>query len=67
MFAHTLINKLSNILGYCDLLLEKTEQGTEQARRLAMIRETAQTVVKELVDHQRQAEAQTTAGKRKVH
>jgi hypothetical protein len=56
--AHNLINKLSNIIGYCDLLIEKIEPGTDHARRLSVIREIADTAVKELVEHQRQAEAE---------
>jgi hypothetical protein len=56
--AHSLIGKLSTIIGNSDLLIEKTDPGTEQARRLAVIRETAKEVVKELIEHQQQAEAE---------
>ena len=56
--AHNLIGKVSIILGNCDLLIEKMEAGTEEARRLAVIRETAKEVVKELVEHQSMAEAE---------
>ena len=38
--AHNLIGKVSIILGNCDLLIEKMEAGTEESRRLAVIRET---------------------------
>ena len=37
LVTHDLINKLSAIVGNCDLLLEATEQGTEHARRLNLI------------------------------
>ena len=58
MAAHKLVNKLSIIIGNCDLLIQKTDPDTEQARRLAVIREVADTAVKELVEHQRQSEAE---------
>jgi hypothetical protein len=65
--AHKLLNKLSVIIGNCDLLIEKTEAGTEHAQRLAGIREVADTAVKELLEHQHQAEAELRkASKRKV-
>ena len=54
MEAHHLVNQLSAIVGHCDLLIEMTEQGTEQARHLASIRDIANTAVKELIGHQRQ-------------
>lgn len=56
MAAHKLINKLSIIIGNCDLLIQKTDVDAEQARRVALIREIADTAVKELIEHQRQAE-----------
>ena len=65
MAAHNLTNKLSNIIGYCDLLIEKTEPGTDQARRLMAIREIAGTAVKELAEHQRQAETEMQEGKKR--
>ena len=60
METHHLVNQLSAIIGHCDLLIEMTEQGTEQpeqakqARHLAMIRDIANTAVKELIVHQRE-------------
>ena len=54
-----MVNKFSAIIGNCDLLIEKTEQGTEYARRLAVIREIAESAVKELNEHQQQVEAET--------
>lgn len=58
MVAHYMISKLGAIIGYCDLLIETTEKGTEQAHRLGMIREIAETAVQEMVEHQRQVEAE---------
>jgi len=59
MFEHSLVNKLSAIVGNCDLLYEKTEKGTEYARRLAVIRDLAESAVKEIMEHQRRAEAES--------
>jgi hypothetical protein len=50
MVAHDLVNKLSIIIGNCHLLNEMTEPGTEYARRLALIRDTAESAVKELTE-----------------
>ena len=58
MAAHKLINKLSVIIGNCDLIIQEIDPNTEPARRVAVIREIADTAVKELVEHQRQAEAE---------
>ncbi len=55
--AHNVINKLSTIIGNCDLLIEKTEQGTEVAQRLTVIREAAKTAADELTAQQEQREA----------
>jgi len=59
MVAHHLINQLGAITGHCDLLIEQTEQGTEYARRLTLIRAIAETAAKELVEIQREVEAKT--------
>lgn len=59
MFAHDLINKISAIVGNCDLLYEKTEKGTEYARRLAVIRDLAESAIKEITEHQLKAEAES--------
>lgn len=60
MVAHQMINRLAAIIGYCDLLIETTEKETEHARRLGMIREIAETGVKEMVEHQHQVETEKT-------
>ena len=54
MGVHHLVNQLAAIVGHCDLLIEMTEQGTVQARHLAMIRDISNTAVKELIEHQRE-------------
>jgi hypothetical protein len=56
--ADKLINELSIIIGNCDLLIQNTEPDSEQTRRLVVIRDMADTVRKELVEHQRQVEAE---------
>jgi hypothetical protein len=52
LFAHHLIDKLSLIVGSCDLASDQTEPGTEYAKHLALIRETAKEMARELVVHQ---------------
>ena len=54
LFAHHLINKLSTIVGSCDLASEQVEPGTEYAKHLAFIRNTAKQIARELIVHQRQ-------------
>jgi hypothetical protein len=53
--VHDLINKLSVIIGNCDLLNEMTAQGTETARRISVIRAIADEAVKELTKDIRKA------------
>ena len=60
MFAHELLNKMGAIVSRCELLNERTEQGTEYARQLAVIRGIAESAVNELIEHQRRAEANET-------
>ena len=54
--SRTVWSKLSGIVGNCDLLYEKTEKGTDYARRLAVIRDLAESAAKELANHQRNVE-----------
>jgi hypothetical protein len=56
--ADKLINELSIIIGNCDLLIQNTEPDSKHTRRLVVIRDMADTVRKELVEHQRQVEAE---------
>lgn len=46
--VHELINKMSIILGYCDLLLEEAKVGSRAAKRLYLIRNVAQNLVEGL-------------------
>ena len=56
--AHKMINKFSAIIGNCDLITE-TADLSPQAKRVSEIREIAQTAIKELAEHQLQAEAES--------
>ena len=46
--AYQLIDKLTVIVGNCDLLREEMEAGSAQAKRLDSIRGTAKEIAKEL-------------------
>jgi nitrogen-specific signal transduction histidine kinase len=46
--AHELINKLSVIVGNCDLLAEKTPQDSPLFERMLLIRDMARSVAKDL-------------------
>lgn len=59
MVAHDLVNKLSAIVGHCDLLIEITERDPEYARRLTLIRDIAKAAAEELAEHQRKLAAET--------
>jgi hypothetical protein len=55
LLAHALLNKLSAIVGYSDLLLEKVEKEegeTECVKRLKIIHALAASAAKDLSDHQ---------------
>ena len=52
LLAHDLVNKLTAIIGYCDLLIEKAEEETECAKRLRLIHNLAKSAAKELAEHQ---------------
>ena len=54
--AHQLLNKLSIIIGNCDLLIERVE-GTEHTQRLGLIRDIAKTAVDDLVNFQHKPKA----------
>ena len=61
--AHSVINKLSTVIGNCDLLIENTENTSELTRRLVAIREAAKHAVEELTIEQ-DAKAQRTKRKK---
>lgn len=52
MLAHDLINKLSVIVGFCDLLSAEVAVGTKDATRLTVIHDIAKAMAKELTDRQ---------------
>ena len=66
MVVHTLLNKLSTIVGNCDLLLEDTEKGSDCAHKLTVIREAAESAAKEITEHQRQVEAEQRSTEQKA-
>jgi len=53
-----MINKFSAIIGNCDLITE-TADLPQQAERVSQIREIAHTAIKELAEHQLQAERES--------
>lgn len=61
--SHHFINKLSVIIGSCQLLQEQVEEsdrlGTEGIHRLAVIMEIAKEMSKELREHECQIDAAT--------
>ena len=50
ILAHGLINKLSIIVGYCDILHDEVEPGSHCEKKLQLIRETAEGMA-ELINH----------------
>jgi hypothetical protein len=46
--AHDLINKLSVIVGQCDLMLEKTPEDSPVLKQMLLIRTMAKSVAAEL-------------------
>ena len=50
--AHTLINKLSTVIGNCDLLLEKAEEDSPELSRMKLIRDTAKSMAADLIEFQ---------------
>jgi hypothetical protein len=58
LLEYRLVDKLAIIIGNCDLLGATVEAGSESAERLALIRNTAKQMAKELQQDQcRQMEA----------
>lgn len=54
LVVHDLVNQLSAIIGRCELLLEKTEPGTENAKQLALVCDLAHAAVSTVTAHRRQ-------------
>ena len=65
MVTHSVVNKLSVIMGNCELLIEIAEKDTEVARRLAVIRDVADAAVKELTRHQPLVDEETRTSERR--
>ena len=57
LVVHDLVNQLSGIIGRCELLLEKAEPGTENAKQLALVCDLAYAAVNKLTAHRRQISA----------
>jgi len=50
--AHTLLDKLTAIVGSCELLVEQSSADSVSSKRLQLIRQAAQSMTVELKDHQ---------------
>ena len=55
--VHQLINKLTVIIGGCDLLQQKPELTEECKQRIVMIQQAAQSMVHEIAEYQGHGEA----------
>jgi hypothetical protein len=52
VLSHDLVNKLSAIIGHCDLLSKEAEVDSECARRLLLIRQIANSMAEQINQHQ---------------
>lgn len=52
ILAHELINKLTVIVGHCDLLKESAPEDSHCLERLKQIREVARSIAEDLNRHQ---------------
>jgi hypothetical protein len=52
MLAHHLINRLTVIVGYCDLLAQEAPEDSERSRRLLQMREIATSAAEEIGQHE---------------
>lgn len=52
LVAHDLINKLSIIVGHCDLLKQELPENSTNTEHLHLIQDAAKSVVKELRKYQ---------------
>ncbi len=59
MMSHEFLNKLSVIIGTCDLLQETADSDSPCVRRLITIREIAQHMANQLKQHQCQLDCVT--------
>ena len=65
ILAHELVNKLSVIVGHCDLLTEHVSEDARLLKRLLTIREIAKSMAKDLNDHQCHLDAMAKAAARR--
>jgi hypothetical protein len=52
LLAHDLVNKLSIIIGCCDLLIEEAQPFSQSAARLGLIHDAAECMAMKLNEHQ---------------
>ena len=57
LLSHDVINKVSVIIGNCDLLTKEAVDGSEEARRLLLIRDVAKSIAEQLNQHHCEIEA----------
>jgi hypothetical protein len=50
--AHSLLDKLTVIVGHCELLAGTSSEDSASSRHLLLIRQAAQSMASELKDHQ---------------
>lgn len=62
ILAHDLINKLTVIVGRCDLLKERAPEDSECLKHLALIRDAAKAMAEELNQHQCRLDAMMRTG-----
>jgi len=59
VLSHDLLNQLAVIVGNCDLLSKDAPEGSENARRLLLIRKVAKEMAAQLNQHQCKIDART--------
>ena len=66
VLVHELLNRLSVIMGNCDLVIEKTPAGSERAKLLSVIQENARIMALELSSRQCELLGTAQTGKERV-
>jgi len=64
MLAHQLLNRLTVIIGNCDLVIERTPADSEWAKLLFVIRENARAMAEDLSRHQGELDNPLHTGQR---
>jgi len=62
MLAHDLVNRMSVIVGYCDLSEEEPKDESKRSQNIRAIRKIAQSAAEELQDHLCHLDALTRIG-----